>query len=51
MTWFAGFPCSICGASIGDDGVFLAADIQFCRVCARRVRQAIDAWGEGVAKR
>lgn len=42
--WIA-LECSIgCGRKVGQDGVFVAEGVRFCRQCALRVRGAIDAW-------
>lgn len=42
--WYADHHCSMCRtARVGADGVFVAWGFEFCRPCAARVAEAIEA--------
>ena len=43
VTWYAQLDCIVCGHRMGQDGVLISMRLRFCRPCAMRVRDAIEA--------
>lgn len=43
IPFYAHLLCRLCPNLIGSDGVFVAEGVAFCRGCAQRVKQVIEA--------